>query len=115
MHGWIGDQRELWQIPEAVELLRRFAAHGGMSPLEVFHQMPSRLEKKFENPRSPFPPPLGSFSLWQIIHGHIGPDSTMTEENLEQFIAKFQADLSDSNRAIDKRVAEFQTALGRPE
>jgi hypothetical protein len=113
VHGWIGDSRELWEIPEAVELLRRFAAHGGLSPLEVFEQMPARLEKKFDNPRSPFPPPLGSFSVWRIVNGHIGPDSKLTEENIQDFIEKFKDDLVVSNNALDSRVDEFPDASDR--
>lgn len=106
IHGWSHDPRELYEIEEAVELLRQFVAHGGMSPLEVSERHPAVLERKFENPRSPTSPPLGSFTVWRIVNGHVGKGLDSSDTAYRRMLAKFYSDLEISNGILDNTFNE---------
>ncbi|MGE3336116.1 MAG: hypothetical protein AB7I36_20985 [Rhodospirillaceae bacterium] len=63
MAGFNHDERPLWLIPEAVELMVNFDRCGGLSVLKV-----SGVDKQSAGVM-PSLPPMGAFEMWVMLNG----------------------------------------------
>lgn len=90
------DSRELWEIPEAIELCRAIPRIGGISVLEVFEEKP-RNEPGMELVG---PSGLSAFHIWMI--GNNLTADVVGKPLAREIFERFQSDLLLSNETLDQ-------------
>jgi hypothetical protein len=104
LHGFSQDSREIWQIPEALKILRKFADYGGLSILTVFSLVRFESEKEFVS-KVPGFLPLGAFELWVILRGEMSDLLQKPETYIPAHRESFFHDLYASNSKLDDLLA----------
>lgn len=100
-HGFDRDDRELYEIPGAVQLATVFLSLGGLSILEV---------ATFTRPRGDdirrqvFPRPMGAFEMW--LYFVYGAKSPLTESAVRATQPDFQRALLASNEVLESLLRE---------
>jgi hypothetical protein len=98
--GHDDDYRELWNIPEAVEFMKRLCNLGFISVLEVSTTSPELVRKEYKLKTLPG---FGALEIWmcatnRMEHGRNDID--------RETIAKFHVDLKNSNKCAEKIMKE---------
>lgn len=110
-HGWNRDERELWNIPEAVALSKTILEIGGISALEVFPNMRWDAVPK-EDDREFRPTGMGAFDIWMMAKELI---DSLNGKNLADHMDLFEAfksDLIQSNNTLETFTRELIEAEG---
>ena len=110
-HGWNRDERELWNIPEAVALAKMILEIGGISALEVFPNIRWN-DKPKEEPRQFHQGGMGAFDIWSMARGLI---DSLNGKNLADHMDLFEAfkvDLIRSNGTLEAFTRELLDAEG---
>jgi hypothetical protein len=82
IRGYNADNRDLWQIPEAIDFCKKLVRLGFIAGLDVSFTFPAN------QPPLPVPvAPMGSLDIWLIAKGHMSKDGTveLTKDLLDQF------------------------------
>lgn len=128
IHGFNKDSRPLWQIPEALELLRAFVRGGGISillPFGMFELEPVGDAKisilsgeaniKMKGARSALGEhPLGAFECWVAARGNMETFIRDPQRNIPELWSRFLPALTKARRTLDEilRVGSLRPDAG---
>jgi hypothetical protein len=81
--GYDDDSRELWEIPECIQLFKKLMDMGFISVLEVSTHLEgiSRIEDC---------PGLGAFEIWSIAGGRMKGNTIYPKSVIEEFVVELQ-------------------------
>lgn len=101
-HGFDGDEREIWEIPEAVNIAKQIVEVGGISVLEVFPTMSAASGEEIGSPGA-----IGAFEVWLISKGLLRKVLGKHFDEFRPLWEEFWQVLLVSNGKIDRAYAQY--------
>ncbi len=98
--GHDDDPRDLWEIPEALDLMKRMWEVGFVS----------LLRPNVPGEEGHFNGYFGAFQLWAVTHG-ITKSRPMTDEDIQNFVANYREACDWGNRRVSPHDGQNRTKV----